>query len=219
MSESALRGCDRPGGVRHRLLCAAMPGRSHPRKADSDMGSPHLLRLFPTPNLRADRTVVVLRPTKMCVVVKSGREVLGASPHMPVLHFAPGIHHDKLFCGSQDHAHSIRTAILGWAAPWMGRGGGASQRPCPAPARGPGCSARSAAIQASSRRRTCVPTRRRRKRGPTQRHRQLWTDISPRGQATAVRGGALFRGPGETNRQATAATGTTSTACCRRCWC
>jgi hypothetical protein len=118
---------------------------------------------------------------------------------MPVLHFAPGIHHDKLFCGSQDHAHSIRTAILGWAAPWMGEGRGAPQRPCPAPARGPGCSAGGAAIQASSSRRTCIPTRRRRKHGPTQRHRQLWTDISPRGQATAVRGGALFRGPGETN--------------------
>ena len=78
MSESALRGWDRPGIAAHKSRCRTPPGRSHPRKADSDMGPPHL-RLFPTPNCRADRTGVVPRPTKMCVVVNFGREVLGAS--------------------------------------------------------------------------------------------------------------------------------------------
>jgi len=125
---------------------------------------------------------------------------------------AGGVRHTRRYCTSRAEFTTtnpcvglkttpIRSARRFWVGQLLGWGGGrgAPQRPCPAPARGPGCSAGGAAIQASSSRRTCIPTRRRRKRGPTQRHRQLWTDISPRGQATAVRGGALFRGPGETN--------------------
>ena len=42
-----------------------------------------------------------------------------APPRMPVLHFAPGIHHYAHFCGSWDHARSIRTAIWGREQPQM----------------------------------------------------------------------------------------------------
>ena len=220
MSESALRGWDRPGIAAHKSRCRTPPGRSHPRKADSDMGPPHL-RLFPTPNCRADRTGVVPRPTKMCVVVNSGREVLGASPHMPVLHFACGIHHDALFVVGLKTT-PIRSARRFWVGQLLGWGEGGGLRSGLVRHQPEG---RGALLEAP-------PSRHPAAGGHAFRLGGVGSADPPRGTGSY---GQIYRPEGKQRqcagahcsgdlakqtRQATAATGTTSTACCRRCcWC
>ena len=219
MSESALRGCDRPGIAAHKSRCRTPPGRSHPRKADSDMGPPHL-KLFPTPNCRADRTGVVPRPTKMCVVVNCGREVLGASathagialcvrnsPRQTFLWVSrprPFDPHGDLGLGSSldgGRGGGLRSGLVRHQP--EGRGALLEAPPSRHPAAG-GHAFRLGGVGSAD------PPR------GTGSYGQIYR---PEGKQRQCAGAHCSGDLAKQTRQATAATGTTSTACCRRCWC